>query len=191
VWRAEAQWPAADATDFTTALRTGSYTDDGTASATSNTGVWTVSPPLTHAVHLSGGGRAVIDVSTLLPRANLVVDVYDLDAGGSGPLITRQGHLIRSSGPITLDLWSADWKLAAGHRIGVRVTDANTDWWVHAPTKQTVTVHGGSITLPFLTQPRTETIAGDPGVQLEPYLSRRVTVPAATLQSAETEFATP
>ena len=191
VWRAEAQWPAADATDFTTALRTGSYTDDGTASATSNTGVWTVSPPLTHAVHLSGGGRAVIDVSTLLPRANLVVDVYDLDAGGSGPLITRQGHLIRSSGPITLDLWSADWKLAARHRIGVRVTDANTDWWVHAPTKQTVTVHGGSITLPFLTQPRTETIAGDPGVQLEPYLSRRVTVPAATLQSAETEFATP
>ncbi len=70
-------------------------------------------------------------------------------------------------------------------------TDANTDWWVHAPTKQTVTVHGGSITLPFLTQPRTETIAGDPGVAARPYLSRRVTVPAATLQSAETEFATP
>jgi uncharacterized protein len=194
VWRGEQQWPPADATDFTTPLRTGSYTDDGTASATGSSatrGVWTISQPLDHDVHLSGGGRTVVDVSTLLPRANLVVDVYDLDANGSGPLITRQGHLIRSSGPITLDLWSADWKLAAGHRIAVRVTDANTDWWVHAPTKQTVTVHGGSITLPFLTQPRTETIAGDPGVQLSAYLSRRVTVPAATVQTAETEFATP
>jgi uncharacterized protein len=194
VWRGEQQWPPADATDFTTPLRTGSYTDDGTASATGSSatrGVWTISQPLDHDVHLSGGGRSIVDVSTLLPRANLVVDVYDLDANGSGPLITRQGHLIRSSGSITLDLWSADWKLAAGHRIGVRVTDANTDWWVHAPTKQTVTLHGGSITLPFLTQPRTETIAGDPGVQLSAYLSRRVTVPAATVQTAETEFATP
>jgi uncharacterized protein len=194
VWRAEPQWPPADAADFTTALRTGTYTDDGTASSTGSSatsGVWTISKPLAHDVHLSGSGRAVVDVSTPLPRANLVVDVYDLDENGRGPLITRQGHLIRSNGPITLDLWSADWKLAAGHRIAVRVADANTDWWVHAPTKQTVTVHGGSITLPFLTQPRTETIAGDPGVQLSAYLSRRVTVPAATLQAAETEFDTP
>jgi hypothetical protein len=86
-----------------------------------------------------------------------VVDVYDLDENGSGPLITRQGHLIRSSGPIALDLWSADWKLAPGHRIAVRVTDANTDWWLHAPSKQTVTVHGGSLALPFLAEARTET----------------------------------
>jgi len=194
VWRGEQQWPPADAADFTTPLRTGTYTDDGTASSTGSSatnGVWTISKPLAHDVHLSGSGRAVVDVSTLLPRANLVVDVYDLDANGRGPLITRQGYLIRASGPIALDLWSADWKLAAGHRIAVRVADANTDWWLHAPTKQTVTVHGGSITLPFLTQPRTETIAGDPGVQLSAYLARRVTVPAATLQSAESEFATP
>ena len=62
------------------------------------TGVWTISPPLPHDVHLAGSGRAVVDVSTTLPRANLVVDVYDLDENGRGPLITRQGHLIRSSG---------------------------------------------------------------------------------------------
>jgi uncharacterized protein len=194
LWRAEQQWPSADAADFTTPLRTGTYSDDGTASSTgtsATTGVWTISRPLAHDVHLSGSGKAVVDVSTQLPRANLVVDVYDLDENGRGPLVTRQGHLIRSSGPITLDLWSADWKLKAGHRIAVRVTDANTDWWLHAPTKQTVTVHGGSITLPFLTQPRTETIAGEPGVQLAPYLARRVAVPAATLQSAETEFSLP
>jgi uncharacterized protein len=194
LWRAEQQWPPADAADYTTPLRSGTYTDDGTAAATGSsatTGVWTISRPLGHDVHLSGSGTAIVDVSTQLPNANLVVDVYDLDENGRGPLITRQGHLIRSSGPITLDLWSADWKLKTGHRIAVRVTDANTDWWLHAPTKQTVTVQGGSITLPFLGQPRTETIAGDPGVQLGAYLARRVTVPAATLQSAETEFNVP
>ena len=184
-WRAESAWPPADATSFTTPLRSGGYTDDGTG----ETGVWTVSQPLPHDVHLAGSGRAVIDVSTALPRANLVVDVYDLDETGSGPLITRQGHLIRSSGPITLDLWSADWKLAAGHRIGVRVTDANTDWWLHVPTAQTVTVHGGSICLPFLEPGRVETaIDGEPGTQLESYLAERTAAPADT---PETEFRLP
>ena len=66
--------------------------------------MWTISPPLPYAAHLSGSGRAVVDVSTALPNANLVVDVYDLDENGSGPLIRRQGHLIRHSGPIALDL---------------------------------------------------------------------------------------
>jgi predicted acyl esterase len=186
-WRAEQQWPPADSSGFTTALRSGSYADDGTATQTDANGIWTVSQPLPHAVHLAGSGKAVVDVSAALPNANLVVDVYDLDAAGRGPLITRQGHLIRSSGPVTLDLWSADWKLAAGHRIGVRVTDANTDWWMHVPTKQTVTVDSASITLPFLATERTETIAGDPGTQLSSYLAQQVTAPA----TPATEFSVP
>ena len=73
----------------------------------------------------SGSGKAVVDVATTRPNANLVVDVYDLDEFGIGPLITRQGFLARTSGRMTLDLWSADWKIPAGHRIAVRVTDAN------------------------------------------------------------------
>jgi hypothetical protein len=40
----------------------------------------------------------VVDVATTRPNANLVVDVYDLDEFGIGPLITRQGFLARSSG---------------------------------------------------------------------------------------------
>jgi predicted acyl esterase len=190
-WRAEQQWPPADSTGYTTQLRSGTYTDDGTATKTDDNGVWTISQPLAHDVHLSGSGTATVTVAATLPNANLVVDVYDLDATGKGPLITRQAHLIRASGPITLDLWSADWKLTAGHRIGVRVADANTDWWLHTPTKQTVTVSGGSITLPFLAAPHNDTIAGDPGTQLASYLAEQVTVPAATLQSSQAEFATP
>ena len=132
--------------------------------------MWTVSKPLPYDVHLAGSGSVDVHVSTTLPNANLVVDVYDLHGNGTGPLITRQGHLVRNTGASTihLDLWSADWKLAAGHRIGVRVTDNNTDWWAFArPSAQTVTVSNGSVTLPFLRYRRTETIEGDPGVQLD------------------------
>jgi len=191
VWRAEQQWPPADAMGYTSRLNSGTYSDDGTASKTDANGIWTISQPLAHDVHLSGSGTATMNIATTLPNANLVVDVYDLDANGAGPLITRQGHLIRASGPLTLDLWSADWKLKAGHRIGVRVTDANTDWWLHVPTKQTVTVSGGSIPLPFLAAPHSDTIAGDPGTQLASYLAESVTVPAATVQNSQAEFATP
>jgi uncharacterized protein len=194
-WRAEQSWPPADSAAYTTPLRSGTYTDDGTANATGDgaeKGIWTISPPLAHAVHLAGSGSAKVDVTTTLPNANLVLDVYDLDASGTGPLITRQGHLIRRSGTIDLDLWSADWKLPAGHRIGVKVTDANADWWVHVPTKQTVQLTGGSVSLPFLASERTDTIQGDPGTQLAGYLSQTVSVPQATIDSSTSPgFATP
>jgi hypothetical protein len=135
-----------------------------------------------------------VNVTTTLPNANLAVDVYDLDANGSGPLITRQGHLVRTPGgsSIKLELWSADWKLAAGHRIGVRVTDNNQDWWLLAsPTAQTVKVDSGSVTLPFLRYRRTQTIQGDPGIQLADYLANTVTVPADTLASSQSNFTLP
>jgi pimeloyl-ACP methyl ester carboxylesterase len=186
-WRAEQSWPPADGTGYTSALRTGSYTDDGSGSATGTSdteGVWTISPRLAHDAHLAGSGKAIVDVATTRPNANLVVDVYDLDEFGIGPLITRQGFLARSAGEKTLDLWSADWKIPAGHRIAVRVTDANEDWWIHTPLFDTVEVVGGSVTLPFLTYERTNTIQGDPGTQLEGYLSETISVPPETLRDS-------
>ena len=60
--------------------------------------MWTVSKPLPYDVHLAGSGSVDVHVSTTLPNANLVVDVYDLDGNGTGPLITRQGHLVRNTG---------------------------------------------------------------------------------------------
>src|SRR5690349_6362542 len=193
-WRAEQQWPPADSAGYTTKLRPGTYSDDGQGGATGSDadGVWTISPRLPYAAHLSGSGRAVVDVATTRPNANLVVDVYDLDEYGIGPLITRQGFLARSSGEKTLDLWSADWKLAAGHRIGVRVTDANTDWWVHTPLFDDVKVVGGSVTLPFLSYTRPSTIQGDPGTQLAGYLSQTITVPPETMRdSVSSSFVLP
>jgi predicted acyl esterase len=200
-WRSEATWPPADRLDYTTALRAGSYTDNAQSYSTgavddptANSGVWTISKPLPYDLHLAGSGTMAVNVTTSLPNANLAVDVYDLDANGTGPLITRQAHLVRTPGAssIRLELWSADWKLAAGHRIGVRVTDNNQDWWLLAsPTLQTVAVAGGTVTLPFLRYLRTQTIQGDPGIQLAGYLSSTVSVPAATLAGSQVDFTLP
>jgi len=187
-WRGEEKWPPADSTGYTSDLLPGSYTDEADGSVTDPDGVWTISPPLLYDAHLSGSGQVTVDVTAALPRANLVVDVYDLDPSGTGPLITRQAHMIYESGQISLDLWSADWKIPAGHRIGVKVTDNNQDFWLLAsPTFQDVTVEGGQITLPFLGRERTQTIQGDPGVQLESYLSETVTVPPETIESSESD----
>jgi predicted acyl esterase len=186
VWRAEDQWPPADATGYTTALGAGTYDDTAQSTATEDgsgddkTGVWSVSAPLPYEVHLSGSPTATVTVNTTQANANLVVDVYDINQNGKGPLVARQGSLVRGTGDqkLTLQLMSADWKFAPGHRIAVRVTDNNADWWAAAlPTGQTVKVTGGSITLPFLRYERTQAIQGDPGVQLQDYLRSTATSP--------------
>jgi hypothetical protein len=192
-WRGESAWPPSDTSLLTTNLRTGTYNDNGDSTGTgagsgSTSGVWTVSKPLDHEAMLVGSGRASITVKTSAPRANLAIDVYDVSKDGKGPLITRQGALIRDAGEstINLDLWSADWKLAKGRRIAVRITETNTDWWrLAVPTRQTVTVSKASVSLPFLRYKRGGTIEGAPGVQLQSYLARTVQIPAATLKAAE------
>lgn len=185
-WRPEAQWPPADAAQRTiTTLNAGSYTDDGRSTRTSSTGVWTVSEPLPYAVTTAGAGKVVVDVSSPTPRSNLVVDVYDLNASGKGPLVARNGSLIRNNGKVTIDLMSADWTFAKGRRIGIRVTDTNTDWWLATvPTEQTVQVYGGTVTLPFLRYARPQTIQGDSGTTRAAWVAKQAQAPAAALAEA-------
>jgi len=126
--------------------------------------------------------KATVSASALLPNANLVVDVYDIDTANDATLISRNASLVAKSGATSLDLYGDDWKIAQGHRIGVLVTGANAEWWAHAPTLQTVTVSGGSISLPFLARARPDTIQGDPSVKLESYKADApFAVPAATI----------
>jgi hypothetical protein len=111
-----------------------------------------------------------------------VVDVYDLDARNSATLISRGAYELRRSGPVSFDLYGQDWKLPAGHRVGVLVTAANAEWWSHVPSLQTVTVRSASIDLPVLDCRRTATIAGGPSVRLDEYrASAPFTVDAATV----------
>ena len=91
-----------------------------------------------------------------------MVDVYDLDGNGTGPLITRQGHLIRNAGdpdPARPVVGGLEARGRAPHR---RARDRQQPGLVGLalPTLQTVTVYGGSVTLPFLRYKRTETIQG-------------------------------
>jgi predicted acyl esterase len=190
-WRTEEQWPPADAASFTSNLRPGTYTDTANSTKTDNTGIWTVSRPLAATTILSGAPVANLDVQAALPRANLVVDVYDIGPDGKGPLVSHQGHLIYANGPLRLALMSADWKFAKGDRIGIRVTDNNSEWWGDAVgTQQAVNVVGATITLPFLTQPRpTGTLPGHTRSDaLSAYLAEKATLPTGTPTS---DFALP
>jgi hypothetical protein len=47
------------------------------------------------------------------------------------------------------------------------------------------------VALPFLRYRRTQTIQGDPGVQLARYLNDTVSVPAATLAASQADFTLP
>ena len=61
-----------DAVD--TALNGGAYTDDGTNNGTGDgagTGIWTVSPRLTHDAHFAGVPKVTVDVASAPENANL------------------------------------------------------------------------------------------------------------------------
>jgi hypothetical protein len=172
-WRAEQSWPPADAQAVTATLRPGSYTDDtqnnGTGSG-AGTGVWTFSAPLPYEAHLAGVPTLEAKVTTTLPNANFAADVYDVDQSGKAILISRQATLVPDDGTIKLELYGDDWRIGAGHRIGVLLTSSNAEWWDAAtPTLQSVSVDSASITLPFLTYTRPDTIEGGPSIKLDEF----------------------
>jgi hypothetical protein len=112
-----------------------------------------------------------------------VADVYDIDKNGIATLISRGAYLAPSAGKIGFDLYGDDWTMPAGHRLGVLLTGANSEWWLHTPTGQQVTVKSAQITLPFLGCKRTSLIQGDPSVKLESYLKNApFPVDAATIK---------
>jgi uncharacterized protein len=190
-WRAESQWPPADSTAVTRDLNPGTYSDDGTNNGTAEggspngEGIWTVSPPLDSAAHLAGVPHVSVNLTTTLPNANLVADVYDIDTSGNAILISRGTYLVPGSGPVGFDLYGDDWKLPAGHRVGVLLTGANAEWWLNVPTGQTVTVDSASISLPLEQCTRTETIQGDPSIKLDSYRADAPFKVPGTLTSLE------
>jgi predicted acyl esterase len=198
-WRAETAWPPADSRALTRPLYPGTYTDDaqnvGTADGgtPNGQGIWTISQPAKADAHFAGVPKVTVDVDMPLPNANLVADVYDIDADGNAILISRGAYLLRAPGPVTFDLYGDDWKLPAGHRVGVLVTAANSEWWLHTPTLQTVTVRSASISLPFLRCTRTTTIEGGPSVRLDDWkASAPFAMDAATItRSTDESFRLP
>ena len=178
-WRSETAWPPADAEPLTAPLKSGTYTDDGrnmgsrvepntgwpvqVRAATgepTGEGVWTVSPPLPHRAHLAGTPVVTPDLDVELPNANVVVNVYDIAPDGAATMIGRGARLVGGDGPAEVTVDPADWTFEPGHRIGVLVSGANAEAWMHVPTERPVSVRGGSMELPFLAAARTSNLAG-------------------------------
>ena len=132
-------------------------------------------------------------MTAVLPDTNLVADVYDVAPDGGAILISRGGRLIPGSGSYDLELYGDDWRFGAGHRVGVLITGANAEWWQHAPTLTTVTVRGGTVSLPWLPAPRADDLAGTPALRLEQYRSDApIQVSPATMAArTRPDFATP
>jgi predicted acyl esterase len=198
-WRAERAWPPVDAKPFTTTLATGSYVDDngnnGSGGA-AGAGVWTVSQKLPKALHYAGEARVTVTVSATVPRANLVADTYDIAPDGKAVLLGRAASLLRGTGTqkAALALYGQDWVLAAGHRIGVLVSGSNAEWYVHVPTRQTVTVTSATVSLPFLTTARTAFLKdGVSTPRLDAWKASlgTTTVPASTIAAAQRRFVLP
>lgn len=192
-FRGETQWPPADARALMTALRPGTYPDDGEndgdGSAAGN-GRWTISAPLPYTVHLAGVPK--LDVEVRAPaRANLVGNLYDIAPDGKATLVSRGAYLLPGDGPVSFELYGEDWRFEAGHRLGVLLSGANAEWFVHVPTMADVEVTKASITLPFLTYARTDDLGGQSPARLEAVKARAFAVPADALAEDPAAFTLP
>lgn len=187
-WRSETQWPPRDAKDLAAPLLPGTYTDDARnlgsrdlaagpgglgwngGPFTTGHGSWTFSPALRYDAHLVGTPRAKLEVGSAVPRANIAVNVYDVAPDGSATMITRGAALLESAGRREVVMYPTDWIFSRGHRIGVLVSGANAEAYMHFPTFAEVTLDGGTVHLPFLVQRRTKSIQGEPAPRLQAWL---------------------
>jgi predicted acyl esterase len=205
-FRAESQYPPADTSTYTSSLNLGTYTDDGNNQGTGgcsidvsgvpgcDRGFWSFSQPLPHDVWMSGEPVLQVRVNTLVPRANLVADVYDVAPGGQATLVSRGAELVRGAGTqnLWLKMYPEDWRLVAGHRLGVLISGSNAEWWINVPTGTGVTVDSASIALPFLTYDRTHFLPGTTTPRLDDWLANgNVEVSDATITAGQREFNLP
>ena len=170
-WRAEQQWPPADSTGYSSALKSGTYTDgfnsadgeDAGPNDTTGAGVWTISEPLPYPAHFAGTPKVTLDVTSAAPHSDLSVDVYDINPKGGALLLSRYADLLpQGASEFSLPMYGNDWLIPAGDRLGVLVTSANDGWWTPLPTQTPVTVNSGTITLPFLSylRPAAQNLTG-------------------------------
>lgn len=198
-WTAERQWPPAGARALTGRLKAGTYADDArnVGSLDSSTGpggsgpvgqratgagAWTFSLPFTKAARLAGVPSAVVDVAPVVPRTNVVVNVYDVGPDGDATMITRGAALVDAAGKHPVRLFPTDWTFRPGHRVGVLVSGANAEAYAHVPTNTTVSVRGGTVTLPYIGVSGRTRATGTFAPRLESYLERApFAVPEGTI----------
>ncbi|HVE73673.1 MAG TPA: CocE/NonD family hydrolase [Mycobacteriales bacterium] len=203
-WTAERSWPASDARALVGGLKAGTYADDATnvgsldsaagpggsgaiGGQRTGAGAWTFSRPLTRAARMAGIPSAVIDVAPLVPRTNVAVNVYDVAPDGKATMVTRGAALADAAGKKSVRLFPTDWVFAPGHRVGVLVSGANAEAYVHVPTRTTVTVNGGSVSLPWLASRKRTPTKGFLNVRLETFRGKAPFSVAASVIADRTD----
>jgi predicted acyl esterase len=196
-WRQEEQWPPADASPWSLPLRGGSYTDGpgntGDGDGAGN-GLWTLTKPLPHDVHLAGEPVVRGKLLAGVPDVNVVVHLYDVDPKGQARLVNR-GATVAGAREFNdlapFALYPQDWVFERGHRIGVVVSGADDDWYTPGVSNTEVGVVDGtaSIALPVLRYQREEYLAGGPSESITD--ARPFAVPADALSGAVVETAFP
>jgi uncharacterized protein len=201
-WTSEQTWPPKDAKALTGALRAGSYDDDGTnvgsldsaagpggsgalGEEQTGAGTWTFSRPLTRSARMAGVPSASLKLAPVAPRTNVAVNVYDVAPDGTATMVTRGAALVDAAGEKAVQLFPTDWVFAKGHRVGVLVSGANAEAYVHVPTQTTVEVEGGSVRLPWLSAKARTATQGTDNPRLRAYLEDApFTVPADVIAAA-------
>lgn len=195
-YRAERSWPPSDSRTLWSRLNVGTYPDDGANQGTGpngGKGLWSLSQRLPHDVWLAGEPRLDVSVDAPVPRTNVVGNVYDVDADGDATLISRGTSLVRDAGlhETSFELYGQDWLLRKGHRIGVLVSGANSEWWAHFPTRTTVSVRAARIGLPFLSDRRTKFGEGRASERLKEHLASDFVVDRPTMKKQSRAFRLP
>ncbi|MGX1805102.1 CocE/NonD family hydrolase [Nocardia sp. NPDC055321] len=155
-WRSETAWPPADNRTVTVDLKTGSYLDRGFVTGPDRE-IWTVTQPLEHDEHLAGAAAATLTVDGP-SGATVALELYDVAPDGRATVITRGIAPVTPTAQVRM--LAQDWPLAAGHRIGVRITNVVDDMWTHTPTLSRVTVTSAQLRLPLIGGVRTADLPG-------------------------------
>ena len=173
-FRPENAWPPADSTPYAMPLKAGSYRDEPNNSgqgqfrvsgltynnAPYGVGIWSSTKPFEHETRLSGVTRAKLDVTAPSGRSHVSALLYDVNPKGVGQLVTRGAHAITGSGTVDVELYPQDWTIKPGNRLLMVVSSADMGWWLPPYSGNTVTVKGGTASIPFLRYERTAFLEG-------------------------------
>jgi predicted acyl esterase len=194
LWRAEEEWPPADAQPWSMPIRPGSYVDEpGGSGGGNNAGDyhWTVTPSLPNTAHLAGEAKLKVKIESAVPYVNVVAHLYDIDDSGRAQMVQRGAMAPSEIGEqeIEFSLYPQDWLFLEGHRIGIHLSASDDNWFTPGVSHTTVEVLGGTLELPLLRYIRDEFLEG--GISDGMNDNAPFTVPAATLAAATVESEPP
>ncbi len=151
-WRHEAQYPPADVVMRRMTVNAGAFTDTPSDDFGSGDATWSITEPLPHDARVAGTPMLEVEASSSHPRAHLIAQVFDIDETGKAVVMHRGAHVVKGdAGKLKFDLFPNDYTLKAGHRLGLRLTADDFEWFLPPHSGAPVEVTGGTLEMPFLT----------------------------------------